>query len=431
MSRRASGLVIVMIAAACGEVSSKIDAPPADMGGGGDADVDAPITPSRVTSISVQGITPFALPTATFTKVLYSNEVHDDESEFDPATSRFTPKEAGDYVVCAGLALGVPGFTYELDLYVSGVRSKAFAIGDDVTRGCIVVRLTLGEYVEVWTHQTSGNTVNVAQSFLWDWLTIARLPSTSVTAQTTAMFDSENGAWTKVPWANEQRDEFDGYDPSTFAFTAPADGDYFSCASINVNANFFGELGAYRNNTATVGFGRHVGGATGCRTTRLATGNALDVRFRQSNGGTRTIPHNPLWNWMSVYRVPVQLQVDTLSDFSVPSGVHTVVPYTSESFDTGGQFDVVTSKFGAAQAGDYLVCASMSLNVAITTSELDIFKNGQPLVGLAHGRVHHNGCHVVRLAMGDQIDIRAYHTFSAAVTVTANPLWDWLQISKL
>ncbi|MGF7473769.1 hypothetical protein WFJ45_23830, partial [Salmonella enterica subsp. enterica serovar Minnesota] len=86
-------------------------------------------------------------------------------------------------------------------------------------RGCTVVRMAANQYIEIWMFQSSGNTVNVTQNFVWDWLTIARVPSTSVAAATQASFDALNNTLTPTPYTNEQRDELNGYDTTTFLLT--------------------------------------------------------------------------------------------------------------------------------------------------------------------------------------------------------------------
>lgn len=425
------GLVVLLVAAACGKVNeTKIDATVGDDGGGqDDAMSDAPAGPTVVSAVSARGVSNFAVPDATLTKVQYNAEVYDDESEFDPTTNRFTAKVAGDYLVCAGLSVNATGYPYELDVYLNSARLRVLGIGEDVARGCSVVRMAANDHLEIWMYQNTGNTINVTQDLVWDWLTIGRIDSPSVAAATQASFDATNNTLTPLPYTNEQRDELNGYDTGTLAFTAAQAGDYLSCASVSTNAAFFGQLHTAKNGTPVVMFGRQIGAANGCRTTRMAANDTVQVQFLQANGGTRTIPHNAFWNWMSLHRVPAMTQLNTISNVTLPQGTHTKIPYTSEEFDTGAQFDVGTNTFTAAVAGDYLVCLSLHAG-GLEFVETDLFKNGQQLMGISHGKIRANGCHIVRLAQGDQIDIRGYQA-GAALAITPDATYDWLQISKL
>jgi len=425
-------LVGLLAVAACGKVNEKdIDAAVGSDGGGqDDAMIDAPVGPTIVSAVSAHGVANFAVPDATFTKVQYNAEVYDDENEFDVTTNRFTAKVAGDYLVCAGLSVNATGYQYELDVYLNNTRLRAIAIGENVTRGCTVVRMAATDYVEIWMLQSTGSAVNVTQNLVWDWLTIGRLASPSVAAATQASFDAANNTLTPLPYTNEQRDELNGFDVGTLQFTAAQAGDYLTCASISTNAAFFGQLHTAKNGAPVVMFGRQIAAANGCRTTRMAAADTLQVRFLQANGGVRTIPHNAFWNWMSLHRVPAMVQLNTISNVTLPQAVFTKIPYTSEEFDSPAQFDVGNNTFTAATAGDYLVCVSLNAG-GLDFVETDVFKNGQQLLGITHGKIRANGCHIVRLAQGDQIDIRGNQPSATPLVITPDATYDWLQISKL
>lgn len=429
MVRIALGLWLL---AACGKVNEKdIDAA---MGSADDAAMIDGAGPAIVTAFSAQGVPNFAAIGQQFVKVPYNAEIYDDESEFDITTSRFTAKAAGDYFVCAGLALNQTGFSFELELWINNQRKQSIGYGDEVARGCTTTRLAAGDYVEIFMYiSNTSATANITQNFVWDWFTVARLPeSTSVSALNGGVANVMNQTPTVIPYADEQRDEQNAYDGANGVYAAPANGDYFTCASIATGTSSFGELHAYKNGAPLVGFGRAIASAGGCRTERIVAGDMLDVRIYQGTGGTIQIAGNASWNWMQLYRIPAQLQVNSISSFAVPQASHTKVPYTSEGFDSPAQFDVGTSTFTAAAAGDYLVCASLAPEAPLYTTEIGVFKNGSQLMGLATGRVRHAGCSVVRLAMSDQLDIRAYQGSSTSgISVTADPFWNWLQISKI
>lgn len=422
-------VVVAVLACACGKVNPNIDASIAD--DAVDAEADAP-APQIVTAVSVQGITGFTANLGVFTKVPYLLEQYDDENEYEPTTSRFTAKVAGEYLVCASLSANSPSgmFFFELDIYINSIREKAIGVGENVAHGCRPVRLAAGQHLEIWTSPTES-ALTFPQNNLFSWLTIARIPEASVAAATTTQFTATDQVFVDVPYTNEVRDELNGYNPTTSLFTAPQAGDYFICGSLSHGDAFAGELDIYKNGARMVGIARQNGGTQGCRGTRAVAGDTLDMQFFQSNGaGNKVIPHNSLWNWMTVHQIPMRLQVNSSTTFTATGGQYTKIPYTGESFDTQGEFDVVTSVFTASAAGDYLVCVAFDTGSNAYLSEVDAYKNGSQLIGLSYGRGQQTGCHILRFAVNDQLELRTYHA-AGTVTFAPNAFWHWLQISKV
>ena len=123
------------------------------------------------TKVSVNGITPFAIPAQTFVKVPYLTEAVDDTNEFNVGTSVFTAAQTGDYQICASLSTAGSA---ELDLFVNNVRERAFAAITGVGTGCRITRLTAGQTADVRVF--AGPAVGTISSDAnWDWLTITRL----------------------------------------------------------------------------------------------------------------------------------------------------------------------------------------------------------------------------------------------------------------
>jgi hypothetical protein len=131
---------------------------------------------SPFTKVQLKAITtPFALPVSTFTKIPFATEVFDDQNEYDLATSTFTATLAGDYLVCASMANLPAGF--EVDAFVGGTRSRP-VVYDSVAgagTGCGIFRLTAAQTLDlrVWSAAATG--AAVANSALWDTISISRL----------------------------------------------------------------------------------------------------------------------------------------------------------------------------------------------------------------------------------------------------------------
>ena len=81
------------------------------------------------------------------------------------------------------------------------------------------------------------------------------------------------------------------------------------------------------------------------------------------------------------------VSLDDTTSFAAANQTFTKVPYTTELHDDDDEFDVGTSRFTAAHAGDYEVCASLYTGGADVEFELDLYKNGVRENALAHGRL--------------------------------------------
>ncbi len=409
--------------AACGKVNPVVDAGVSDDVVVADAEVDA-APPQFVTAILTTTITTFTAGPGILTKVPYGTPVFDDEGELNPTTNRYTAKLGGDYLLCASLSTGQVGTTHELDVYINNARHKAFARNRDIAQGCIAVRLAAGDFVEVWMGHDSTSTLQIGPDPFYNYLLIERLPSSSsVLAATNAAVDSSMTLAT-VPFAAEQRDEL-GYEPTTSVMTATQPGDVFTCASLAFGTSLDGELDTFHNAARGVVFGEQ-GVAQGCRSTRLAANDTLEIKSAVGTIASQSIPHDPLWNYMTHYRLPVRVQADTVSSYATTNGGFTKILYAGESIDTHNEFSSGT--FTASEDGDYLVCIGFTDNASSAT-EIDLFRSGARLWSLAYQVGVQNGCSVVRLTTNQTLDLRS--SSSQGKTITPDPLRHWLQISKL
>jgi hypothetical protein len=407
------------------------------------ADGSAPST--GVTAVSLGDVSVFAAVASTFTKVPYVSELFDDRNEFDTTNSRFTAIDAGDYQVCASL-LSAPDVThpFELDLYVNGARERALAGigGKGFEQGCRVVRLAAGNYLEVWVYvEFAGPAVTFPSNPYWNWLTITKVSST-VAVRDISAFSAASTTFTKVPYVSEAYDDQNQFDTVNSRFTAAAAGDYQVCASLTSSPDLshFFELDLYVNGVRENAFAGEVAGGNGfehgCRVVRLLAGNFVEVWVYQNSGAAMAFAPNTNWNWMTVAKVAPTVSLDdTTGTLPVPTGTFTKVLYGSKLFDDQNQFDTATSRFTAADSGDYQICAALTSYPTAPSLgfELDLYINGArstALSGVGAGGYQH-GCRVVRLVAGNYVEVWVYQSSGATVSFSQNNVGNWLTATKV
>jgi len=101
-----------------------------------------------------------------WTKVLLETEGIDQLGEYNPTTSRFTAQQAGIYVVSAALCFNVIGANTEcsLALYRNGsvwayIDERQFVLDtfQQSARGCVVVHMAAGDYLELYANISGTN----------------------------------------------------------------------------------------------------------------------------------------------------------------------------------------------------------------------------------------------------------------------------------
>lgn len=123
-----------------------------------------------------------------------------------------------------------------------------------------------------------------------------------------------------------------------------------------------------------------------------------------------------------------------VSPFEISDTGFTTVLYKTKRTDSLGEY--LGNKFGPKAAGDYVVCASLvptATNLALEF-ELDVFINDVrgPAIGYSFGPLNvAAGCTMIRLAMGDKLDIRAHSSSAAVPVTTSNDNFDWLTIARV
>jgi hypothetical protein len=199
------------------------------------------------------------------------------------------------------------------------------------------------------------------------------------------------------------------------------------------------ELDLYVNGAREDAFAGEVGGGNGfehgCRVVRLPAGSFVEVWVFQSSGAAMTFAPNSNWNWLTVTKLPTTVSLDDASAFSAASGVFTKVPYISKLFDDTTQFDIATSRFMAADSGDYRICASLTSypNSSTLSFELDLYINGARSTAFAGAGANgfQHGCRLVRLVAGNYVEVWAYQASGSAVAFPQNSFGNWLTVSKV
>lgn len=128
-----------------------------------------------------------------------------------------------------------------------------------------------------------------------------------------------------------------------------------------------------------------------------------------------------------------RVAVDNVAPFNLPSGVYAAIPYSTVAYDDLVEFDPVTSTFVPEQAGDYLVCAAITMdNANVAYTELYTYVNdtrdkafGGPYTDYAMG------CRAVRLVAGDELQVRVRQSSGSTLDVPSNAYFSWLTISSL
>lgn len=114
-------------------------------------------------------------------KLVYQVKGYDTLGEFDPATGRFTPKQAGLYLITAALTINpqINGNRASMRLFVNGAdHSRMFndtvsSVNDNTAIGSIPVWLNAGDYVEIMYY--SANNASSAPGATLSYITGLRV----------------------------------------------------------------------------------------------------------------------------------------------------------------------------------------------------------------------------------------------------------------
>jgi hypothetical protein len=112
------------------------------------------------------------ISSVTYTKVTFPNEEFDTNSNYDTATSRFTPTVAGYYIIGGGAAIASPSAVCQTIIYKNGSAFKF--IGNsaiDSARGqfgsALIYMNGSTDYVELYVYLSSGQALNPGASLVY------------------------------------------------------------------------------------------------------------------------------------------------------------------------------------------------------------------------------------------------------------------------
>lgn len=255
-------------------------------------------------SVSLDGVEAFDAEPGKFTLVPYTSKRYDVDTQFDAKTHRFTPKEGGDYRVCA--ALSAPSQEFELDVFVDGQRTNGLGFSKhSFVSGCRTVRINKGQYIEVWTYPATGGPLKFEPKKYWNWLTVDKVAPENAPlgfyADSATSFGAPTNTFTKIPYYRKVFDGRNQFDPQVNRFVAAESNDYRVCASLTSLAQDF-DLDIAVNGVREKGLATSSNGfARGCRTVRLANvGDTVEVRVHQTALPTLAFTENTYWDWITI-----------------------------------------------------------------------------------------------------------------------------------
>jgi hypothetical protein len=364
-----------------------------------------------------------------FARVPFASVTYDDEHEFELDTARFTATRRGDYQVCVSL-MGEQNVTFELDLFVNGLREKAFALGTFAASGCRTVRLSPQDFVEVWIYQASGSPRLFGNNPFEDWLTIQE-ESAQVAVTERPAFSAPSSVFTKIPYSMEGYDDRNEFDPTTSQFTAAQSGDYQVCASLSVGPGLSFELDLFKNNVRERALAFGTAAATGCRVIHLAGGDQVTVQMLQVPMTTATIQPDAPWDWLTVRQVVADTSIGDTTAFSIPTSKFVTIPYASELYDDHDNFNPATHRYTVGINSDYEICASLYVSNSTDFIELNLVRSGVRDKAISLRAIASNGCRVTRALVGDTIEIQAHSLSATDTSVDSNISWNWLTVRTI
>ena len=412
----------VFVASACGDVGheSVISMPD---GGGSDAAPDASMAP---TAISAEDVASFAALNGTPTVVPFTAVTYDDGHELD-VQGRFTARASGDYEICASLG-GFVALPMLLELFVDGTRYGGLGSGVGVARGCVSARIAAHQVVDIRIIQNSGATQGFTSNIAANWLTIYReIALVEVTAN--SPLSIPQAAFVTVPYQTVIHDDRHEFNIDTSQFIASVDGDYRLCASLGAPTGMGFELDLFKNELRERAFAISFGPGSGCRSIRLAANDRVGVGVYQELSPPGVIPPNPAWTRLTVAQLATEVSLGDTAGFSSSNGQFIRIPYIFELANDEHDFDISSNRYTVSTPGDFEVCASI-INIVqrpLPVIELDIFKNGIRNKMLASSTAAAVGCHTLRAATGDtlEVDISA-----STYAYNGNAYWNWMTVRR-
>jgi hypothetical protein len=433
-----------------------------------------------------------SIPGATWTKVQFDTEDYDNQNEYDNSVNyRFTAKIAGVYQVSATVIYtGSAANTRTLtNIYKNGAN---FAAGNDsssvsTSQGQTVgvpIKLEVGDYIEIYTYQSSGSAVNTYTSNNC-FLVVQKMTAASehgsahenssyVKVSDVKTAGTAGGTFTQNAWQTRVLNTEDSdpdavcslssnqitLDAGTYECKITVPG--FQCGQhqailYNVTDASTVLIGSSVYQGATAGYGQAVSCIVGRFT--IAASKSLEVRHqcgitKASNGlgvnASRGISEvytvAEFWKisetgWANTVGFSSRCAVYRGSTVqSVATGTWTKVEYNTEEFDGLSEFDSSTNyRFTASSAGYYQVdlCATLDNLGVEDTLIAEIRINGsakaRARLWLAKAAQDPSASvsKLVYLAAADYVEAWVYHDYGANRDLFAVLSQNFLTIHRL
>jgi hypothetical protein len=127
---------------------------------------------------------PQSIPNATTTKIILSTEIFDTDSAYDTSTSRFTVPagKGGKYLFTAGLGYNASLAEMHIGIFINGSDTSGGVSLAFMNYGvqkaasyCKIYNLNAGDYIELYTNQTSGSSQDTTGAPMRNFLAGFRL----------------------------------------------------------------------------------------------------------------------------------------------------------------------------------------------------------------------------------------------------------------
>lgn len=419
-----------------------------------------------------------SLTTATSTKLNMETVIREDGITWDTTNLGFVAPVDGWYDIKAAVQFAANATGYRL--FTIAVNNTAVATTTDTGMTASggqsltlskEVFLTAGQWVSVFGYQNSGANLATTANPVYNYLTISKVPAQApggggvvverpvvASFRQTALVSVAQGAVQIVPWDTVDFNEGFGAVVGG-VITIPSDGYY----QVNVKVNWESNSTGYRQvrigvsgtsatagiftctpNSGTAGVTEGYG-----RLLKLVAGDQLTVQVNHNVAATLSVGNAANYNSIDIAKLPQSFSGSAVSTYgernyassrttstatSIPNAVATAVPFEVSLYEDGIPWN--GTDFVIPVAGYYKVDATLSYAFNATGSRyIMLWINGGQKLSMASatssGTTTVNTSDTVKLAAGDTVSIRAYHTAGAALTIGNNLNYNRITIAKV
>lgn len=288
-------------------------------------DADTRVIATRVIRNASQTI-----PNNTWTKVTWaSTPSFDKNGMWDSANNRLLIKQSGEFNIKASLLyLANATGGRHIAIYKNGVSISenrsgiaSGTVGQSVSHSDIL-QLIAGDYLEIYTFQSSGGNLDIGSSSSENIWTIERISgpsqisaSESVSARYTQNTNQSipNSSTTTVVYPIKVWDSHNAYNSSTGVFTTPSSGEYLITASVGFNINTAGVRELYildpSSNPVCIDasswtlIGGQVPNFKCTMRIKLLAGQTVSVATYQTSGGALSLHGSVARNFIEITKV--------------------------------------------------------------------------------------------------------------------------------